>query len=158
MLGCKRDLTTKSRPMKTLRDFQKRKYGTPPTFIGQHATRRPLHPTTPIQDSIFTSSTTPQEGAVAVAIMHDQDDVSSYVNSNVFELGEVVAFRGTDGLPFNLLRVTHNVCLRSLGPRSRVCGDFLAETARDYDNICYSLDPNWKNTYMRMCCEMETTG
>ena len=35
--------------------------------------------------------------------MDDQDDVSSYVNSNVFEVGEVVAFRGTDGLPFNLL-------------------------------------------------------
>ena len=30
--------------------------------------------------------------------MHDQDDVSCRVNSNVFEVGEVVAFRGTDGL------------------------------------------------------------
>ena len=28
--------------------------------------------------------------------MHDQDGVSSYVNSNVFEVGEVVAFRGTE--------------------------------------------------------------
>ena len=51
--------------------------------------------------------------------MDDQDDVFSYVNSNVFEAEEVVAFRGTDGLPFNLLRTTHNVSLRSLGPRSR---------------------------------------
>ena len=104
MLGCKGNLTddqkaklrgihmaTKSRPMKTLRDFQKRKYGTPPTIIGQHATRRPLN-ATPIQDSIFTPSTTPQEDAVAVAAVHDQDDVSSYVNSNAFEVGEVVAF------------------------------------------------------------------
>ena len=110
MLGCKGNLTndqkaklrgihmaTKSRPMKTLRDFQKRKYGTPPTIIGQHATRRPLH-ATPMQDSIFTPSTTPQGDAVAVAIIqHDLDDVSSHVNSNVFEVGEVVAFRGTDG-------------------------------------------------------------
>ena len=103
-------MATKSRPMKTLRDFQKRKYGAPPTIIGQHATRRPLH-ATPIQDSIFTPSTIPQEDAVAVAVMHDQDDVSSYVNSNVFEEGEGVAFRGTDGLPFNLLRITHNVSL-----------------------------------------------
>ena len=130
--------------MKTLRDFQKRKYGAPPTIIGQHATRRPLH-ATPIQDSIFTPSTIPQEDAVAVAVMHDQDDVSSYVNSNVFEEGEGVAFRGTDGLPFNLLRITHNVSLWSLGPRSRVRGDFLVETARDDDNIFHSLDPNWKN-------------
>ena len=143
MLGCKGNLTndihmaTKSRPMKTLRDFQKRKYGTTPIIFGQHVTRRPLH-ATPIQDSIFTPSTTPQEDAVAVAVMHDGDDVSSYVNSNVFEVGEVVAFRGTDGLPFNLLRVTHNVSLRSLGPRSRVRGDVLVETARDDDNICYN--------------------
>ena len=135
--------------MKTLRDFQKRKYGTPPTIIGQHVTRRPLHatPSAYMQDSIFTPSTTPQEDAVAVAVMHDQD-VSSYVNSNVFEVGEVVAFPGTDGLPFKLLGVTHNVSLRSLGPRSRVSGDFLVETARDDDNICYSLDPNWKNAPM----------
>ena len=115
--------------------------------IGQQATRRPLI-ATPIQDSIFTPSTTPQEDAVAVAVMHDQDDVSSYVNSNVFEVGEVVAFRGTDGLPFNLLRVNQNVSLRSLGPRSRVRGDFLVETARDDDKVCYSLDPNWKNASM----------
>ena len=92
--------------------------------------------------------TIPQEDAVAVAAMHDQDDVSSYVNSNAFELGEVVAFRGTDGLPFNLLRVTHNVSLQTLGPRSRVRRDFLVENARDDDNICYSLDPNWKNASM----------
>ena len=158
MLRCKGNLTNdqmaklkgihmanKSRPMKTLRYFQKRKYGTPPTIIGQHATRCPLHATTPIQDSMFTSSTTPQEDAVAVAVIHDQDDASSYVNSNVFEVREEVAFRGTDGFPFNLLRATHNVSLRSLGPRSRVRGDFLVETARDDENICYSLNPNWKN-------------
>ena len=160
MLGCKGNLTneqkanvrgihmdTKSRPMKTLRDFQKRKYRTPPTIISHHANRRPLH-ATPIHDSIFTPSTTPQEDTVAVAVMHDQDDVSSYVNSNVFEVGEVVVFRGTDGLLFNLLRVTYNVSLRILGPRSKIRRDFLVETARDDDNICYSRDPNWKNGSM----------
>lgn len=139
-----------SRPMKTLRDFRKRKYGTPSIIIGQHdyyATRRHLH-ATPIQESIFTPSTTPKGDAVAVAVMHDQDDVSSYVNSNVFEVGEVVAFRGTDGLPFNLLRVTHNISLRSLGPRFRVRGDVLVETARDDDSICYSLDSHRKNASM----------
>ena len=80
---------------------------------------------TPIQDTIFTPSTTSQEDVVAVAVKHDQDDVSSYANINVFEVGEVVAFRGTDGLPFNLLRVTHNISLRSLVPGSRVRGDLL---------------------------------
>ena len=66
-----------------------------PSLDGQHATRRPLH-ATPIQGSIFTPSTTPQEDAVAVAVMHDQDDVSFHVNSNVFEVGEVVTFHGTE--------------------------------------------------------------
>ena len=67
-------MATKSRSMKPLTDFQKRKYGTPPTISGQHATRPPLY-ATPIQ-----------EDAIAVAVMYDQDDASSYVNSNVFEL------------------------------------------------------------------------
>ena len=84
---------------------------------------------------ICTPSTTPQEDAVTVAAMNDQDDVSSYVKSSVFEVGEEVAFRGADGLPFNLSSVIHNVSLRSLGPRSRVRRDFLVETARDDDNI-----------------------
>lgn len=77
----------------------------------------------PCQDFIFTPSATSEEDAVAVAAMHDQDDVSSSVNSNAFEVGEVVDFRETYGLPFNLLRVSHNVSLRSLGPRSRLRGD-----------------------------------
>ena len=94
-----------------------------------------------------TPSTTPQDDAVAVAVMHDQDDVSSYVNSNVFEVGEVVAFRGNDGLPFNLLRVTHLRAVLAPDPEP-VRGDFLVETTRDGDSICYSLDPNWKNATM----------
>ena len=70
-----------------------------------------------------TPSTTPQEDAVAVAVMHDQDYVSSNVNSNVFEVGEVVAFRGNDGLPFNLLRVTHLCAVLAPDPES--AGTFL---------------------------------
>ena len=89
--------------------------------------------------------------------MHDHDDVSSYANSNVFEAGEVVAFRETNELPFNLLRDTHNVSLRSLGPRSRaVREDFLVETARDDDNICYSLDRNFDIVMMKFMINNRT--
>ena len=35
-------MATKSRPMKSLRNLQKRKYGTAPTITGQHASRREL--------------------------------------------------------------------------------------------------------------------
>lgn len=52
---------------------------------------------------------------VVVVVMYDQDDVFSYVNSNVFEVGEVVVFCGIDGLFFNLLRVIYNIFLCSFG-------------------------------------------
>ena len=75
---------------------------------------------------MFTSSTTPQEDAVAVAVMHDQDDASSYVNSNVFEVREEVAFHGTDGFPLICWEspITY-VSLRSLVPDPESAGTFL---------------------------------
>ena len=120
MLGCKGNMTNdqktklrgihmaiKSQPMKTLvkRFPEEEVCSTTDHHWPACNLRRPLH-ATPMQDSIFTPSTTPQEEAVTVAAMHDQDDVPSYVNVNVFEVGEVLALRGTDGLPFNLLRLT----------------------------------------------------
>ena len=66
----------------------------------------------------------------------------------VFEIGEVLVFRGTDGLPFNLLKVTKNVSTTSIGPRSKLRGDFLAETSRDKENIFYAIDPNWTGASM----------
>ena len=66
----------------------------------------------------------------------------------VFEIGEVLVFLGTDGLPFNLLKVTENVSTASIGPRSKLRGDFLAETSRDEENIFYAIDPNWTGTSM----------
>ena len=36
-------IATKSRKMKTLRDFQKRRYGTAPTIIGQHLHRTEMN-------------------------------------------------------------------------------------------------------------------
>ena len=61
----------------------------------------------------------------------------------VFEIGEVLVFRGTDGLPFNLLKVTENVSTASIGPRSKLRGNFLVETSRDEENTSYTIDPNW---------------
>ena len=61
----------------------------------------------------------------------------------VFEIGEVLVFRGTDGLPFNPLKITENVSRESIGPRSKLGGDFLAETLRNEVNIFYAIDPNW---------------
>ena len=70
------------------------------------------------------------------------------MTDSVFEIGEVLVFRGTDGLPFNLLKITKNVSRASIGPRSKLRGDFLVETSRDEENICYAIDPNCTGTSM----------
>ena len=66
----------------------------------------------------------------------------------VFEIGEVLVFRGTDGLSFNVIKITENVSRESIGPRSKLRGDFLAETSRDEENIFYAMDPNWTGASM----------
>ena len=133
-------MATKSRPMKSLKNFQKRKYGIPPTIIGQHASRRELV-IAPMRDCIFVSNAEQPEREN----YHSDDgpnDGASCVTDSVFEIGEVLVFRGNDGLPFNLLKITKNVSRASIGPRSKLRGDFLVETSRDEENICYAIDPN----------------
>ena len=53
----------------------------------------------------------------------------------VFEIGEVLVFRGTDVLLFNLLKITKNVRRAIIGRRSKLQGDFLAETSQVEENI-----------------------
>ena len=60
-----------------------------------------------------------------------------------------MAFRGTDGLPFNLLRVNRTIPIGRLNPRSIIRGVFHVETSRDEHGIStYSIDENWRNTSM----------
>ena len=139
-------MATKSRPMKSLRNFQKRKYETAPTIIGQHASRREFA-IAPIQDRIFVSNAEQPESEG----YHPADgpnDGSLSASDFVFEIGEVLVFRGTDRLPFNLLKVTENASTASIGLRSKLRGDFLAETSRDEENIFYAIDPNWTGASM----------
>ena len=49
------------------------------------------------------------------------------IQHNAFEVGEIVAFRGTDGLTFNLLRVNRTIPTGCLNPRPRIRGDFLSK-------------------------------
>ena len=126
-------MATKSRPMKSLRNFQKRKCGTSPTSIGQHTSRRELA-IAPIQDRIFVSNVE-EPGSEDYHSVDGPNDGSLSASDFVFEFGEVLVFRGTDGLPFNLLKVTENVSSASIGPRSKLRGDFLAETSRDEETF-----------------------
>jgi len=132
--------------MNSLRNFQKRKYGTAPTIIGQHASRRELA-IAPIQDRIFVSDAEQPESE-DYHLAHGPNDGSLSASDFVFEIGEVLVFRGTDGLPFDLLKVTENVSIASIGPQSKLRGDFLAETSRDEENIFYAVDPNWTGASM----------
>ena len=100
----------KSRKMKTLRDFQKRRYGTAPTVIGQHGTR--------IRTAISEISglllhQQEQEEQEEQDYLEDNVDanIRDDINGILFEIGEVVVFRGTDGLDFNLLKIAKNVNL-----------------------------------------------
>ena len=95
-------MATKSRPKKSFRNFQKRKYGTAPTIIGQHESRRKLA-IVPIQDRIFVSNAE-QPGSEDYHLADGPNDGSLSLSDFVFEIGEVLVFRGTDGLLFDLLK------------------------------------------------------
>ena len=91
-------IALKSRKTKTLRDFQKRRYGTLPTVIWQHATR--TRAAIPEISRLFDHGHDIEEQGTDenVKIENNGEDVQEYL----FEAGETVVFRGTDGLKFNL--------------------------------------------------------
>lgn len=113
---------------------------------------------TPIQDSIFSPSTNPQEGAVPVDLMHDQDNVATDVNNNAFKIGEVEAFRGTDELLFNTLSFTHIESLRSLGSRSESAGTLWFKLHEMVTKCSIPSIPAGRMLpwHMHMWCGMET--
>ena len=57
-------------------------------------------------------------------------DGSLSASDLVFEIGEVLVFRGTDGLPFDLLKVTENVSTRVLD-HSPNCGEIFLLKSRE---------------------------
>ena len=97
----------KTRKMKTLRDFQKRRHGTAPTVIGQHGTR--IRTAIPEISGLFLHQQEQEEQEEQD--LEDNVDVNNRddINGILSEIGEVVVFRGTDGLDFNLLKITKNV-------------------------------------------------
>ena len=61
------------------------------------------------------------EAEVEQEIIQEADLVNQNTANEeyVFKVGEVLVFRGTDGLPFNLLKVTVNVSSARIGPQTR---------------------------------------
>ena len=137
----------KSRKMKTLQDFQKRRYGTTPTVIGQHGSR--------IRTAIREIS-----GLFLHQQEQDEQEERDYLADNVgannrdeingmlFEIGEVAVFRGTDGLDFNLLKITKNVKY-GVTPRTKIKGNFLLESNTLEDgSVIFAEDPLWRGATM----------
>ena len=76
----------KTRKMKTLRDFQKRRYGTAPTVIGQHGAR--IRTAIPEISGLFLRQQEQEEQDY----LEDNVDVNNRddINGILFEIGEVV--------------------------------------------------------------------
>ena len=89
--------------MKTLRDFQKKRYGTAPTIIGQHLHRTEMN--IPSLDTRILQNCNVNAGNDRELSEHSADDTDDPAE-HLFKQGEIAVFRGTDGLPFNLLKVT----------------------------------------------------
>ena len=89
--------------MKKLRDFQKRKYGTLPSVLRIHGKRKDLLAkelnSYLIPNELAFSGETDENDTV--------DEVAETINeTDLFTVGEFALFRGTDGLDFNILRIT----------------------------------------------------
>ena len=107
--------------MKTLRDFQKRRYETASTITGQHLHRTEMN--IPRLDTRILQNCNVNAGDDRELSEHSADDTDDPAE-HLFKQGEIAAFRGTDGLPFNLLKVTrdygYNITLRT-----KIQGNFL---------------------------------
>ena len=70
------------------------------------------------------------------------------INGMLFEIGEVAVFRGTDGLDFNLLKITKNVKF-CITPRTKIKGNFLLESNTLEDgSAIFAENPLWRGATM----------
>ena len=70
------------------------------------------------------------------------------INGMLFEIGEVSVFKGTDGLHFNLLKITKNVKF-GVTPRTKIKENFLLESNTLEDgSVIFAEDPLWRGATM----------
>ena len=64
-------------------------------------------------------------------------------------MGEFSLFRGTDGLDFNILKITKPVKRNKLGPRTKITRNFLTEQdVRDNCDRVFEENREWKGGSM----------
>ena len=136
-------MAIKSRPMRKLRDLQKRKYGTPPTILGQHAFREEMN-ILPISSSVLDIQEDRDVDDNATNAVEETEGEEVYI----FTEGEVVVFRGTDDLKFNLMLVTKNLRRDKTNLKTKICGNFLLEHEQDEEFYRFVEDKDWMNAKM----------
>ena len=82
-------------------------------------------------------------------------------NSNIIEAtgaadalsiktGDYLLFRGTDGLPFNILEDTEEYLFDELSPTTKIKGSFLqCNNYPDIGNVIFAVDNDWMNSGMQ---------
>ena len=137
-------VATKPRKMKILH-FQKGQHGTAPTVIGQHTERAEIDiPVllTRIFDNENANIDNLADENGSEGLRSNESD--KHTDEFLFKTGKVAVLRGTDGLSFNLLRVSKDYKY-NITPRTRIQGDFLIEHDRlDNGSIEFREDTQWK--------------
>lgn len=120
--------------MRRLRGFSKRRFGTAPTILGNHASRR-------IVGDLPNTLSRVQDLQSQSSEAKDDDEINS------FGVGEVVAFRGTDGYPVNMIQLSRRYQLNELTPTTKIVGSFLVlveDDAESAENAVFEKDPTWE--------------
>ena len=126
------------RPIRKLRDLQKRKYSTPSTILGQHAFREELntpsifHTVLGMQEDLDT-----EENTVSTIEKIEKED------EFILQEGEIVVSRGTDDLKFNMLLITKSLQRNEANLRTKSCGNFLSEQDQDEEFVMFIEDKDW---------------
>ena len=155
----------KASPMKTLRDFQRRQFGTPLTLLGVHYNRGIHHLSSELSSIESLSSLERQNppvqdvSVVEVNVQLDVDGLllgvgaegggsQEIIKSHTFKKGELIAFRGTDDYNFNVIELTNQVDPSKIKARSKVKGNILTIYSEEGDVVIFQQEEQWQGGSM----------
>ena len=149
----------KASPMKTVRDFQRRQFGTPPTLLGVHY-QRATHQLNSDNNALVQISLLEQEHShmgieAEETEEHVQPDIQlqgmtiegEETSSMVLKKGQLIAFRGCEGYCFNAIGLTADIDLQKVTPRKKVKRNILTLYSED-DVIVFQREEQWKGGNM----------